>query len=171
MSTDASPSMAPDTSTPADAEALPSQSACVFTLAEEACAIHLRQAREVVTIGALTRVPGAPATLLGVTNVRGSVVPVVDVRPLVGLPRGSAGVGGSALVLEDGDLRAALLVDRVVGLERFDTAQPPPEATRFAGIACGALPSADGAVTLLDGPTILATVRGAWTPVQDGVAR
>jgi chemotaxis signal transduction protein len=108
--------------------------------------------------------------LLGVTNVRGTVVPVVDLRPLLGLRPGSVGAGGSAVVLEDGDFRAALVVDRVVGLERFQTALPPPDASRFAQVACGALPSADGVVTLLDGPTILATVRRAWTPVEGPVA-
>ena len=168
MFVDARPSVAPGASPPAEPEALPSLSVCVFTLAEESCAIHLQQVRAVVTIGALTRVPGAPPTLLGVTNVRGTVVPVVDLRPLLHLGTRSV-VGALAVVLEDGDLRAALAVDQVVGLKRFETALPPSDASRFAPVACGALPSSDGMVTLLDGPTILARVRRAWTPVADPV--
>ena len=155
---------------PAERDALPSQSACVFTLGGESCAIHVRQARAIVTIGALTRVPGAPPALLGVTNVRGTVVAVVDLRPLLGLPPAPVGAGTSAVVLEDGDLRAALAVDRVLGIERFETALPTPDASPFVPVACGALSSADGMVTLLDGPTILATVRRAWTPVEAPVA-
>lgn len=139
----------------------------MFTLGGEACAVHVRQARAVVTLGPLTRVPGAPPTLVGVTNVRGTVVPVVDLRPLIGLDEGSVGAGALAVVLEDGDLRAALAVDRVLGLERFEHALPPPDASCFVSLACGVLPSADGTVTLLDGPAILATVRRAWMPVED----
>jgi purine-binding chemotaxis protein CheW len=170
LSAEAIPPANVEVSPPADAEALPSESACVFMLDGERCAVHVRQVRAVVTLGALTRVPGAPATLLGVTNVRGGVVPVVDLRPLLGLRAASGAAGGSAVVLEDGDVHAALVIDRVLGLERFDTAEPPPEASRLAAFACGALASADGTVTLLDGPTILATVRRAWAPVEDRVA-
>ncbi len=170
MSTEASPPIDVVPSPPTEEESFPSQSACVFTLGQERCAVDVRQARAVVTLGALTRVPGAPATLLGVTNVRGSVVPVVDVRPLLGLQAAPVGVGALAVVLEDGDLRAALVVERVLGIERFETALPPPESGRFVPVACGALSSTDGILTLLDGPTILATVRRAWAPVEDRVA-
>jgi purine-binding chemotaxis protein CheW len=152
-------------------ESLPSESACAFTLEHERCAVHVRQVRAVVTLGALTRVPGAPAALLGVTNVRGAVVPVVDVRPLLGLRAGAVGAGSPAVVLEDGDLRAALVVERVLGIERFDAALPSPDASPLAALACGAFPSAAGMVTLLDGPTILATVRRAWAPVEEPVGR
>jgi hypothetical protein len=58
----------------------------------------------------------------------------------------------------------------VLGLERYDSALPPPETGRFASFACGTLPSTNGATTLLDGPTILATVRRAWVPVDDGLS-
>ena len=179
------------------APALPSQSACVFTLGEESCAIHVRQISAVVTLGTLTRVPGAPPALVGVTNVRGTVVPVVDLRPLLGLRPASVGAGASAVVLVDSDLRAALAVDRVLGLERFESALPPPDSGRFVSLASGVLPSPDGSgvlpspdgsgvlpspdgsgvlpspdgtVTLLDGPAILATVRRAWAPAEDPVA-
>lgn len=142
----------------------------MFTLGGESCAVHVRQARAVVRLGALTRVPGAPPALVGVTNVRGAVVPVVDIRPLLGLPGGAVGAGAMAVVLEDGDLRAALAVERVVGLERFAAALPAPETGYFVPLACGALETAEGMVTLLDGPTILATVRRAWAPAGERVA-
>jgi len=171
MSADASPPVDLAVSPPPpDAEALPSESACVFTFADEPCAVDVRQVRAVVTLGALTRVPGAPATLLGVTNVGGAVVPVVDLRPLLGLRAVAVGAGASAVILEDGDLRAALVVERVLGIARFQTAQPPPDASRFAAFASGALPSVDGTVTMLDGSTILAAVRRAWAPAEDAVA-
>ena len=161
--------MSTETSPPEEAEPLPSESACVFTLGGESCAVHVRQARAVVKLGPVTRVPGAPPALVGVTNVRGTVVPVLDLRPLLGLPGPSVDAGAMAVVLEDGELRAALAVDRVLGLERFTAALPPPGAGCFVPLASGALASLNGTVTLLDGPTILATVRRAWAPVEEGV--
>src|SRR5262245_3630548 len=166
MSTDASLTISPPTP---DADALPSESACVFTLDGEPCGVDVRQVRAVVTLVALTRVPGAPPTLLGVTNVRGAVVPVVDLRPLLDLRTAPVGVGASAVVLEDGDLRAALVVERVLGIERFERVDPAAETSRFAAFASGALPSAVGTITMLDGPTILATVRRAWAPAEAAV--
>jgi len=146
-----------------EAESLPAESACVFTLAGESCAIHVRQARAVVKLGPVSRKPGAPPAVVGVTNVRGTVVPVLDLRPLLGVPPASVGAGSMAVILEHGDLRAALAVDRVIGLERFAAALPAPEAGRLVSLACGTLPSA---VTLLDGPTILAAVRREWAPEE-----
>ena len=152
-----------------EAEPLPSESACVFTLGGASCALHVRQIGGIVTLGPLTPVPGAPPALLGVVNVRGSVVPVIDVRPLAGVSGADVSVGTFAVVLEDGDLRAALAIDRVLGLQRYEHALAPPTAGRFMSLACGTLPSADGVVTLLDGPAILATVRRSWMPIHNGL--
>ena len=167
MSADASLTISPPTF---DADALPSESACVFTLDGEPCGVDVRQVRAVVTLVALTRVPGAPTTLLGVTNVRGAVVPVVDLRPLLDLRTAPVVAGASAVILEDGDLCAALVVERVLGIERFERVERPADTSPFAAFASGALHSAGGTITMLDGPTILTTLRRAWAPAEDAVA-
>jgi len=51
-----------------------------FTLAEETFAIEIVKVREVIDYVHLTRVPRMPVFLRGVINLRGSVVPVVDLR-------------------------------------------------------------------------------------------
>jgi len=50
------------------------------------CAAALDTLREVVPAGAITPIPGAPAAIGGLANVRGRVVTVVDGRALVGAP-------------------------------------------------------------------------------------
>jgi purine-binding chemotaxis protein CheW len=51
-----------------------------FKLGEEMFAIDVSQVREVLDVTTITKVPRAPAFMRGVINVRGSVVPVVDLR-------------------------------------------------------------------------------------------
>jgi purine-binding chemotaxis protein CheW len=57
-----------------------------FFIAGEECALGILQAREILEYGTVTRVPGAPAWVRGVTNLRGSVLPVIDLAMKLGLP-------------------------------------------------------------------------------------
>ncbi|ADO72500.1 chemotaxis protein CheW [Stigmatella aurantiaca] len=57
-----------------------------FFLAGEEYALGILQVKEIVEYSAVTRVPGAPPWLRGVTNLRGSVLPVVDLAVKLGLP-------------------------------------------------------------------------------------
>jgi len=57
-----------------------------FFIAGEEYAIQIAQAREVVELGALTRVPSVPACIRGVINLRGNVLPVIDLAVKFGLP-------------------------------------------------------------------------------------
>ena len=66
-----------------------------FVVADQSFALPLGRAREIVRCEAITRVPGMPLWLRGVVNVRGNVVPVVDLAPRLGIvhlrgaPRGA----------------------------------------------------------------------------------
>lgn len=60
--------------------------ALVFALGEERYAFPSRQVREVRSLDGLTALPGTPSFVAGLVNVRGRVVPVLDLRPLFGLP-------------------------------------------------------------------------------------
>ncbi len=57
-----------------------------FRLGNEMFAIHVNQAREILDLLPITKVPQLPAFMRGVINVRGSAVPVVDLRLKFGLP-------------------------------------------------------------------------------------
>lgn len=67
---------------------------------------------EVSKLGDFVPVPGAPPAVLGVLNVRGQVVPVVDLAPLLGAARG--GERPRVVVSEDEGRRVALAVDEIV---------------------------------------------------------
>jgi purine-binding chemotaxis protein CheW len=60
--------------------------AIVLPIGADRYGIELTDVREVVPEPRLTPVPGAPRTVLGVLNLRGEVVPVLDTAQLLGLP-------------------------------------------------------------------------------------
>jgi purine-binding chemotaxis protein CheW len=66
--------------------------AVVFRLGDERYAFSSEQVLEVRALSHLTRLPSAPAFVAGLVNVRGRIVPVLDLRPLFGLssPPGTA---------------------------------------------------------------------------------
>src|SRR5260370_33210587 len=72
----------------------------------------------------IASVPGAPAPLLGVANLRGTVLAVADARPLLALAPKPATAGGAAIVLAAGGLEAAVPIDGALGLEWFDAPLP-----------------------------------------------
>ncbi len=60
-----------------------------FFLAGEECAVPILRVREILEFDAVTRVPGTPPWVRGVMNLRGSVVPVIDLAVKFGLPPAS----------------------------------------------------------------------------------
>ncbi len=52
----------------------------IFSLASSTYAIPVNQVREIITTVTLTPVPGAPDYLAGVTNLRGHILPIIDLR-------------------------------------------------------------------------------------------
>lgn len=78
-----------------------------FKLGEEMFAIDVSQVREILDVTAITKVPRAPAFMRGVINVRGSVVPVVDLRMKFEMSQTQQTVDTRIVVMEialDGEL-------------------------------------------------------------------
>ena len=71
-----------------------------FRLGEETFGVDVLQVREILDLIPVTRVPQMPEYMLGVINLRGSVVPVVDLRRKFGLPPAAATRDSCIVVLE-----------------------------------------------------------------------
>ena len=141
--------------------------ACIVMLGGRAFAVDVADAREVVVVDATTPVPGAPASVLGVMNLRGSVLPVVEVRPLLELPVRPVAGRPRALVLADGSHRAAILIERVLGLSAFDTVRPLSGPGPAALVVGELVDEAGERAAVLDARALLAAVRRAWILVAD----
>jgi purine-binding chemotaxis protein CheW len=77
-------------------------------------AVPTASVREVTTLATLTPVPGAPPAVAGLTQVRGQILPVLDVD---GDGARAAPAQDTIVIVERGPVRAALRVDRVTGVE------------------------------------------------------
>ena len=103
-----------------------------FTLDRELFALDIAKVREVLEFSAVTRVPRTPEFMRGVINLRGSVVPVVDLRLKFGMGATEPGVDTCVIIVEvnlDGeDVVLGALADavqEVFDLEG-DQIEPPP---------------------------------------------
>lgn len=87
----------------------------VFALAGSRYATDLRWVREVITLGFVSEVPTAPPGVPGAFNLRGAIVPVLDLQALLGGPPLGAvpRQGDSALLVEAEHALAALRVDTI----------------------------------------------------------
>jgi purine-binding chemotaxis protein CheW len=93
----------------------------IFTLADTDYAIDAGQVLEVGPPPRLTPVPNVPEWVLGLANLRGDIVSVVDVRQFLGLGHTSPGPRGRMLMVRarDEELSTGLLVDQVRGIRRL----------------------------------------------------
>jgi purine-binding chemotaxis protein CheW len=85
--------------------------AAIISLGGELFTIDLQNVREVFVVESITPVPGMPSGLVGVTNLRGSVVPLLDLRQTIGLAAETA--LKYAVVVKHGNWQVGVLVDTV----------------------------------------------------------
>lgn len=99
----------------------------------EVFAINVDAVREILDARQISRLPNAPAALLGLIDVRGQAVPVMDLRVKLGLPPAAATEHTRIVVLDieldKGSLLLGLLADRVFEVTGLTdgTVTPPPE--------------------------------------------
>ncbi|MBB3471918.1 chemotaxis protein CheW [Sphingomonas sp. BK345] len=87
----------------------------IFHCAEERFAAPLAQVKEIIRVPDMVRMPLSPAALLGLANLRGTVMPVLDLRHLSGLPAVLADEASRVVVLDHGH-PVGLMVDRVANV-------------------------------------------------------
>jgi purine-binding chemotaxis protein CheW len=130
----------------------------VFVIGGERYAFEAGLAFEAVPVAAITPLPGTPRFYLGLIGHRGSVFPLVDIRPLLGVERGAALSPNHAVLIIDGGSAIAVAVDAIDGLARIDAASIAvvPEGTARHKCIRGALPDT---TTILDPHALLADAR------------
>jgi len=88
-----------------------------FLLDDQSYALNVLQVQEILCFDDVTPVPGAPDYVLGVINVRGNIVTVVDASKRIGLQRDDAERIEWIVILDAGGEHVGLLVDEVVGVD------------------------------------------------------
>lgn len=84
-----------------------------FRLGNEIYGIDVKQVREILRINNIFPVPGAPDCVMGITNIRGSVITVIDGRRWLSLASDKLTDAARMIVIETDDEIAAIIVDSV----------------------------------------------------------
>ena len=115
-------------------------------------AIALAWAERALPMVAVTPVPGAPAVVLGVINIGGTVVPVVDLRRRLGLPAREWGVAARLLLVRTPRRLLAIPADEVLGVLEVETAAVTLTPTVLPGLGrvSGIAALEDGLLFLYD---------------------
>lgn len=105
-----------------------------FTLAREHYAIERAWVREVLVLRDLTPVPGTPAFVLGVMNVRGTIVSVVGINQFFELPTGGLTDLNRVILLSNGEMEFGVLADLIEGVHFIDADDLQPPLPTLTGI-------------------------------------
>ncbi|HHW00990.1 MAG TPA: hypothetical protein GXX36_15760 [Clostridiaceae bacterium] len=110
----------------------------VFKLGEEEYGIEINSVQEVNRIDGITRFPGAPVFIAGMVDLRGEIIPVLNLRRLFGMDDSDSYNVSRFLVAESGNKKTGILIDSVSGVLRFSKAylEEAPGALKEKGQEC-----------------------------------
>lgn len=103
-----------------------------FRLGGEEYGVDIQSVQEIIRAVDITPVPGSPGHVRGVINLRGRIIPVVDLRLRFGLDQAESSDALRIIVVEIGEKRLGMLVDSVSQVTKFSSAvveEMPEEAT------------------------------------------
>lgn len=137
-----------------------------FRLADQEYSIDIMSVREIRGWTRATPLPHAPHFMKGVINLRGTVLPVMDLGERLGLPPREKTDRNVIIVVKFGDTMTGLLVDAVSDIIALtaDDLQPPPE------ISSNAAANVVSALTLIDDRMIRVLDLAATISVSESVA-
>src|SRR5919205_795777 len=106
----------------------------VFELGAELYAVDIARVHEIIRLQSITRVPRSPAYVEGVINLRGKVIPVVDLRRRFGLPVAEHTRATRIVVVEIGQQVVGIVVDAVSEVLRVTASLIEPPSPVVAGV-------------------------------------
>ena len=104
------------------------QQIVVFELGNEHYGLDISTVESIIKMQSITKMPQAPFYVEGITNLRGVVVPVMDLRRRFGLPPQEQTKDTRIVVVNMNNLKVGMIVDGVSQVQHIqdDTIEPPP---------------------------------------------
>lgn len=106
----------------------------IFNISNEEFAIDIKKVKEIIRVKKSTRIPQAPSFIQGVINLRGDVIPVVDLRKRFGLDATEITNETRTVIVEIRDDLLGLIVDAVTEVLRIDEEEIEPPPNNIAGL-------------------------------------
>jgi purine-binding chemotaxis protein CheW len=136
-----------------------------FRLAREVYAVRLTSIKQIIKLTPITTVPRAPAYVLGIISLRGTIIPVFDLRRRLELPRAEATRKSRIVVVSEGRFTVGLIVDEVEQVARISAAALEPPPSVLAGVEAEFI---EGIGRTADKMIILLALDKILTPVMAG---
>lgn len=128
-----------------------------FVLAFESYAVETRYVREVDPLDNLTPLPCTPAFVLGIVNVRGEILSVIDLKKFFELPEKGLTDLDKVIVLESENMLFGILADAVAGVRRVRISDIQPSLPTLTGVREAYLKGVTpGRTVILDAEKLLA---------------
>ena len=105
-----------------------------FTLAAESYGIESAFVREVCILKDFTPLPGIPSFILGIVNVHGQLLPVIDLKIFFNLPEKGLGELNKVIILCDDQMEFGILADEVNGTKAIYREEILPVPLTITGI-------------------------------------
>ena len=122
-----------------------------FVVDGEALGVEIAYVKEIIGVQPIARLPETPAYIKGVINLRGKIIPVIDMRLKFHKQPEEYTDRTCVIVVDIGNHSAGLIVDRVTEVLRIDQSNivPPPQETVGSSGYIKGIGKADGQVKLL----------------------
>ena len=129
-----------------------------FVVGDEEYTVPILTIQEIIKPIEFTRVPQTPDYVLGVFNLRGSVIPLIDLRMKFGLPSAKQSDETRYIVMKSGDEVAGFVIDRLteaIRLKKSNIDPAPETASGEKSIIEGVGKQEDRILTILKVDTLL----------------
>jgi purine-binding chemotaxis protein CheW len=124
-------------------------------LAEEEYAVPVTHVREVIDLAEVVPVPGTPGDVIGVMNLRGQILPVIDLTVLIGIERTAP--PRLLLIAESNGQQAGLALDEVSGIAEL----PDPATDSESDLLSGSLLAGTDLIGVIDVPRVFSELERA----------
>jgi purine-binding chemotaxis protein CheW len=105
-----------------------------FGLAQERYAIPTAAVREVYPLKELTPLPCVPPFVVGISNVRGQILPVIDIKKLFDLPQQGITDLHKVIIVGNDEIELGVLADVIVGLRKIPNNALQPSLPTLTGL-------------------------------------
>lgn len=111
---------------------MPTQKVIVFKLKNDYYGVPVEQVESIERWEQVTRVPNAPAFIKGIINMRGEILPVIDLQQRFGMGESVKGDDSRLVVAKNEGLKVGLIVDEARDVIDLDDSQiePAPETSK-----------------------------------------
>lgn len=128
----------------------------LFRLGDEVYGLELTHIMEVYLLRSLTTLPGVPAFVLGIINVRGQIVSVIDLKIFFEMTSDGLPESARVIILQSGEMEFGILADAILGVETILKDEIMPSLPTLTGIRANFLKGvSQDHIVILDGEKLL----------------